>query len=176
VRRSGSVYRVQWRTRVPCRRGDGTFRYRETVTFTVSSTESVGGREIASRLTGRLIGRSPKGDCAGGPGGRATDRLTGRRTDLPREPVAAFSVEPPTLSAASPVTATAYFSDESADDGEVVSQQWDLGDPASGAANTASGPYPAHTYTAAGNYRVTLTVTDDVGLTDTAAAIVTVAP
>lgn len=176
LRRSGSVYRVEWRTRAPCRRGNGKFTYSETVTFTVSDTETVGGRELGSRVTGRLIGRSPKGDCGGDPGGRATDRLTGRRTDLPREPVAAFSVEPPMLSAASPVTATAYLFDESTDDGEVRSQQWDFGDPASGAANTATGPYAAHTYTAAGSYRVTLTVTDDVGLTDTAAAIVTVAP
>jgi PKD domain len=180
VRRSGSVYRVGWRTRGPCRRGDGTLRYSETVTFAVSDTEIVGGRELASRVTGRLIGRSPKGDCGGGPGGRATDRLTdrltGRRTDLPREPVAAFSVEPSMLSAASPATATAYFSDESTDDGEVVARQWDFGDPASGAANSGTGPYPTHTYTAAGSYRVTLRVTDDVGLTDTAAAVVTVAP
>jgi hypothetical protein len=84
LRRSGSVYRAGWRTRAPCRRGDGTFRYSETAMFIVSDTETVADRKLASRVTGRLIGRSPKGDCGGGPGGRATDRLTGRRTDLPR--------------------------------------------------------------------------------------------
>jgi len=36
---------------------------------------------------------------------------------------------------------------------------WNFGDPASGSANTATGFTPTHTYTAAGTYQVTLTVT-----------------
>lgn len=36
---------------------------------------------------------------------------------------------------------------------------WNFGDPASGSANTATGLTPTHTYTAAGTYQVTLTVT-----------------
>jgi gliding motility-associated-like protein len=37
--------------------------------------------------------------------------------------------------------------------------QWDFGDPASGASNTASGQAPGHTYAAGGTYTVSLTVT-----------------
>jgi gliding motility-associated-like protein len=36
---------------------------------------------------------------------------------------------------------------------------WNFGDPASGSANTATGLTPTHTYTTAGTYQVTLTVT-----------------
>lgn len=69
-------------------------------------------------------------------------------------PVAGFSVSVTEL--------TATFTDESTDgDGNVVSWAWDFGD---GGSSTAQNPM--HTYDAAGNYDVTLTVTDDVGATD----------
>ena len=45
-------------------------------------------------------------------------------------------------------------------DGEIVSYQWDFGD-----GTTAVGENPVHTYDSAGTYTVTLTVTDDTGLT-----------
>jgi PKD repeat protein len=45
-------------------------------------------------------------------------------------------------------------------DGAIKSYDWDFGD-----GNTGSGASPAHTYTVAGTYNVTLTVTDDGGLT-----------
>ena len=48
-------------------------------------------------------------------------------------------------------------------DGSIVSYAWDFGD-----TTTGSGPAPSHTYTAAGPYTVSLTVTDDDGLTNTA--------
>ncbi len=57
-------------------------------------------------------------------------------------------------------------------DDEVVAFLWDFGD---GTA-PAEGPDAAHTYTAAGAYSVTLTVTDTSGASDTAARTLTIEP
>ena len=54
-------------------------------------------------------------------------------------------------------------------DGIIVSYEWDFGD-----TNSGTGVSPTHTYTAAGNYTATLTVTDDGGKTDTDTADVTI--
>ena len=58
--------------------------------------------------------------------------------------------------------------------GKPVTLAWDFGDPASGAANTSSAVNPTHTYLRAGNYTVTLTVTDAANLktTSTTTAVV----
>lgn len=62
------------------------------------------------------------------------------------------------------------FSDESADaDGNVVGWQWTFGDGA-----TSSEQNPSHTYSAAGTYSVTLTVTDNDGATDSSTQSVVV--
>lgn len=54
------------------------------------------------------------------------------------------------------------FTDTSTDpDGSVVAWSWDFGD-----GNTSSTKDPAHSYSAAGTYDVSLTVTDDAGDTD----------
>ncbi len=54
-------------------------------------------------------------------------------------------------------------------DGTITNYSWDFGD-----GNTASGQVASHTFAAAGDYSVSLTVTDDGGLTDTSTQTVSV--
>jgi PKD repeat protein len=56
-------------------------------------------------------------------------------------------------------------------DGTIVAYDWDFGD-----GNTGSGATATHTYTEDGTYNVTLTVTDDLGATDSAGTTVTIEP
>jgi PKD repeat protein len=53
------------------------------------------------------------------------------------------------------------FTDESTDDGTIVSWDWDFGD-----GNDSTDQHPSHTYVNAGTYNVQLTVTDDEAGTD----------
>jgi len=55
------------------------------------------------------------------------------------------------------------------EDGRIMSYAWDLGDGTPGSGITVT-----HSYSAAGSYTVTLTVTDDGGLSDSATQIVQV--
>jgi PKD repeat protein len=65
--------------------------------------------------------------------------------------------------------ACSFNSDASSDDGTIVSWSWNFGD------NTSSNDRnPSHTYTNAGTYDVTLTVTDDDGVSDPVTHQVTV--
>jgi PKD repeat protein len=59
----------------------------------------------------------------------------------------------------------------SAQDGDIVSYNWDFGD-----GYTETGMSMEHTFYGEGYYTITLTVTDDDGLSDTARVIVTVVP
>ena len=54
-------------------------------------------------------------------------------------------------------------------DGDIVAYEWDFGD-----GSTGSGVTPTHTYTAAGTYTVSLTVTDDMGATDSTTRTATI--
>ncbi|MDJ0807552.1 MAG: PKD domain-containing protein [Gammaproteobacteria bacterium] len=83
----------------------------------------------------------------------------------------------PTADAGGPYTgiagqAVAFDGSGSTDsDGNIVSYAWDFGD-----GTTGSGVSPSHTYASAGTYNVTLTVTDNDGLTDSAATTATIDP
>ena len=57
----------------------------------------------------------------------------------------------------------------STDDGTIVAYDWDFGD-----GHTGTGVKPTHTYTAPGTYHVTLTVTDDMGVTDSTTRTATI--
>lgn len=57
-------------------------------------------------------------------------------------------------------------------DGTIVRYDWDFGD---GTTAPNAGPSPAHTYAAPGSYPITLTVTDDGGLTDVGQTTATIA-
>jgi PKD repeat protein len=56
----------------------------------------------------------------------------------------------------------------------IVSWQWDFGDPASGANNSATGSAVSHTFDLPGNYAVQLIATDLNGCTDTVVQVVNV--
>jgi PKD repeat protein len=55
-------------------------------------------------------------------------------------------------------------------DGTIVAYDWDFGD-----GNTGTGVSPTHSYSSVGSYTVTLTVTDDSGLSDTATSTADIA-
>ncbi len=98
-----------------------------------------------------------------GSNGTQIVQLTGEATENPAgAPVAAFSEVPADL--------TVTFTDESTDDGTIVSWAWDFGD-----GNTSTDQNPVHVYAAYGTYNVSLTVTDDLANTNTVAHDVLVA-
>lgn len=101
-------------------------------------------------------------------GGTATDVVTVAVTGN-AGPVADATSD--VTSGKTPLVVTFDGSGSTDDDDGIASWDWDFGD-----GNGATGPTPApHTYTTAGSYLATLTVTDVLGATDTATIAITVA-
>ncbi|MDQ0840869.1 carbohydrate-binding protein [Streptomyces sp. V1I6] len=84
-----------------------------------------------------------------------------------RSPVARAAAD--RTSGPTPLTVAFSSAGSSDPEGGPLTHRWDFGD---GATSTAA--HPGHTYTTAGTYRPTLTVTDSAGLTATASLVVTV--
>jgi PKD repeat protein len=84
-------------------------------------------------------------------------------------PTASFSVTTPSPSAGSPVSFDGSASSDP--DGFIASYAWSFGDGA-----TAAGSSPSHTFAAPGTYEVTLTVTDDLGVSASVTHALLVAP
>ncbi len=86
-----------------------------------------------------------------------------------RPPVASFSYRPAMPTVRDPLLFDASGSRDA--DGYITSYAWEFGDGATGSGSLAN-----HTYTLAGDYYVTLTVTDDKGLRSSASQAIKVAP
>jgi len=82
-------------------------------------------------------------------------------------PTASFTTSVTTPEPGESVSVDAAGSSDS--DGSIESYAWEFGD-----GSTASGQTATHSYSSAGDYTVTLTVTDDAGATDSASTTVSV--
>ena len=145
----GKVYRHG--SRVPYR-----------ITLTVGVTTEVGGVTFARRITARYDNpsRANRTRCPLGPSHDAA-RYKGRlTTPLPAAPVASFSVS---MDGATDVASFTDLSHQVRRGAALVSQSWNFGDSASGAADGSTLANPEHQYSAPGNYVVTLTETDANG-------------
>jgi hypothetical protein len=155
----GKVYRHG--SRVPYR-----------ITLTVAATTEVGGVTFARRITARYNNpsRANRTRCPLGPSHDAA-RYTGRlTTPLPAAPVASFSVS---VDGATDVASFTDLSHQVTHGAGLVSQLWNFGDSASGAADVSTLANPEHQYSAPGNYVVTLTEADANGLASTTTEMVT---
>jgi hypothetical protein len=143
-----------------------------TITVLVTQAVPVQGVAFASQLGAvytnrRRIDHTP---CPLGPSHDAA-WYVGAAAPLPSPPTAAFAAAAQPGSDRATFTAT---SARGAGGARIVSRVWQFGDPASGAANSATGNPATHTFSAPGVYQVVLTVTDANGLTATATQAVTV--
>ena len=106
----------------------------------------------------------------------ATRNLTVPRSTSPRvAPVARIAATPASGNAS--LTVTFSSAGSASLEGTIVEYRWNFGDPNSGSANTlvtTSPTAPQHVYERGGVFPAQLTVVDDIGLTGTATANVTV--
>jgi PKD repeat protein len=100
-------------------------------------------------------------------GASDTATTTAAIGDVPNEPPFADPNGPYTGAAGQAVQFDGSGSQDL--DGTIVAYDWDFGD-----GMTGTGVSPTHTYTSGGTYTVTLTVTDDMGATDTQSTTATI--
>jgi PKD domain-containing protein len=142
------------------------------ITVQVAQAVPVEGIAFAGKLTATYtnLRRIDRTRCPIGPSHDAA-RYAGAAAPLPGPPAAAFTVAP------QPGTTADTFTDTSspgAGGAPIVARLWQFGDPASGAANSATTSPAQHTFSAPGTYQVQLTETDANGLTATAVQTVVV--
>jgi uncharacterized repeat protein (TIGR01451 family) len=118
-------------------------------TVDVSLTVSIGGEGALVNSTYRVAGSAEGiGSAWGTP-----VTVTAQAPNI----VAAFTPTSITI----PISTSVVFTDTSTTDGGPITGSWDFGD-----GGTGSGSVVSHTFTAAGTYTVTLTVTDVCGNAD----------
>ena len=147
-------------------------RARYLITLSVSSAVSVQGIAFARQITAtyRNPKRSDSTPCVLGPSHDAA-RYTGDATSaIPSPPAASFSTQ---LDGAGDSAAFADTSTVAPGDAQIVSTLWGFGDPASGAGDSSIAAAPSHQFSGPGVYSVTLTVTDENGLSSTTTQLVT---
>ncbi len=98
-----------------------------------------------------------------------TDTLTVYVGQTNQAPVAVASANP--TSGVAPLAVNFSSAGSYDPDGTISSYAWAFGD-----GGTSSQPNPSHTYTNAGTYQATLTVTDNQGATDSESVTITVSP
>ncbi len=103
-----------------------------------------------------------------GRGATGTDTVTVTVGGAANQAPTAVAQATPSAGSA-PLAVTFSGASSSDPDGSIVGYRWDFGD-----GGISNGVGVSHTYTAAGNYTVTLTVTDDRGATDTDTVLVRV--
>jgi PKD repeat protein len=137
---------------------DRAYQYISTVSGNVTGISNGEGSLGAGTyiISGQSLGNPP--------GGFSLDVAL---SPVPLEPpVASFVFSPQDPVAGELVTFTSTSTDS---DGQITTWQWDFGD-----GNTAQGEIVNHTYTEAGDFTVTLTVTDNDGLTDSSLQVILV--
>ncbi|WP_444995271.1 PKD domain-containing protein [Aliikangiella sp. IMCC44359] len=174
---TGGSYTEHWKIWIDFNQ-DGDFEdANEVVLSNLSGKNTVNGNinipantnvttrmRIAMKYNGEAA--SPCGDFGDGETEDYTVKITGTGTGENKPPVAKAN-GPYSAKVGQSIT---FDSTGSADsDGSIASYAWTFGDN-----NTGTGATPSHTYTAAGNYTVNLTVTDDKGATGSSTANVTI--
>jgi len=137
------------------------------ITVTVTKATTIQTEPFATNITARYSNahRISHTEC-GGDLGRDGASYTGKVKSLPGPPTANFDASPQ-------ANQTESFTDRStrgAGKSPIRTRHWDFGD-----GGSSSERNPSHRYAAPGPYTVTLTVTDQNGLTGTVSKPITVA-